>query len=268
VGVEATTSNSAFLGPYAGRKATGSNNTYIAAHSTDPGAGWVATNDQIYIDGNTGDMSLGEPASTNKARARWEFDSADLAIFGGESLADYVAAHGGGGGTTLVITASATVAVNTNGATRTLSVPTGAIGATELASTAVAAGTYTGPYTVDADGRLTAATNFAQPATNAVTTLTPVGTTGTLTGASAYWQWRLTTNSTLTATMTDFPTNRSSAIALSVYYGTKSLTFTTGTVFSASSVALLATPSTTAWNLYSITKGYGATTLTIQGPIQ
>jgi hypothetical protein len=183
------------------------------------------------------------------------------------AVVDYVAAHGGGG-TSLVIEASSSIAVVTNGVTRTLSVKTGGVGATELAATAVAAGSYTGPYTVDADGRITAAANFSQPATNSVATLTPVGTTGTLTGASAYWQWRLTTNSTLTATMTDFPTNRTSAIALSIYYGTKSLTFTTGTVFSASSVALLATPSTTAWNLYSITKGYGATTLTVQGPIQ
>ena len=119
-----------------------------------------------------------------------------------------------------------------------------------------------------ATGAVAAGSGGGRYATNSVTPLEPVGNTGTVTAAADYWQWSLTNNSTLTATMTDFPTNLTSALGLSIYYGAYALTPITGEVFSASSVALLGTPSTNSWNLYSITKGYGATNLTIQGPIQ
>jgi hypothetical protein len=130
------------LGLWAGRNAAGTNQLYIGAHAADPGAGWNPTNDQIYVDGNTGDMSLGHPDSTNHIRSKWIFDSADLAFFGGESLADYVAAHGGGG-TSLVIEASSSIAVATSGVTRTLSVKTGVFQPTNSTLTTLAAGTAT-----------------------------------------------------------------------------------------------------------------------------
>ena len=141
-GAYGNATNAHSCGPWAGRNAAGSNQLYIGAHNVDPGAGWNPTNDQIYINGNTGDMSLGHPASTNRARARWEFDSADLAFFGGESLADYVAAHGGGG-TSLVIEASSSIAVVTSGVTRTLSVKTGVFQPTNSTLTTLAGGTAT-----------------------------------------------------------------------------------------------------------------------------
>jgi hypothetical protein len=135
--------NAHSIGPWAGRNAAGSNPLYIGAHAADPGAGWNPTNDQIYVDGNTGDMSLGTTNSTNHIRSKWIFDSADLAFFGAESLADYVAAHGGGGGTSLVIEASSSIAVATSGVTRTLSVKTGVFQPTNSTLTTLAAGTAT-----------------------------------------------------------------------------------------------------------------------------
>lgn len=107
-------------------------------------------------------------------------------------------------------------------------------------------------------------------ATNSVSALPYVNTTGTVTAASPYWQVTLTNNMTLDATLTDFPTNMTSALGLSVCYNGYTLTPVSGSKYTASSISLLGTPNTNAgaWNLYSVIKGYGATNLTIQGPIQ
>jgi hypothetical protein len=175
-GLYGNATNAHSYGPWAGRNAAGSNQLYIGAHNVDPGAGWNPTNDQIYVNGNTGDMSLGTTNSTNHIRSKWIFDSADLAFFGGESLADYVAAHGGG------ITASDA----TNIAQTVLATHTNAPTAAHDASAISATGTYS---------TVQAGLNAINANVGAIATMYKTGAQTIAASSEIIVTWEATTNS-------------------------------------------------------------------------
>ena len=67
----AAATNAHSYGQFAGRNATGENQLYIGMHAGDPGAGWLASNDQVHVDGNTGNMEIGSPGTVNQMRGVW-----------------------------------------------------------------------------------------------------------------------------------------------------------------------------------------------------
>lgn len=149
----------------------GTISTQSAGAVSITGGSITGITDLAVADGGTG-ASDAATARTNLGLAIGsdvQAYDADLAAVAGLSTTGLVARTGSGTAAARTITGSSSITV-TNGdgvsGNPTLAVPTGGIGATELAATAVTAGSYGSSssipsFTVDADGRLTAAANNA-----------------------------------------------------------------------------------------------------------
>jgi hypothetical protein len=137
-GYASKTTNSTFLGLFAGRNATGNDRLFVDSYPADPGAGYNPTNDSIVIDGNTTNLYLGRPTGTLNLRGAVNLGGTNLQA----TLAGKLDTTGSGGSLTGLTVGQVAGAVSSNGGVATNITLSGATTLTN--GTTYSAGAYYG----------------------------------------------------------------------------------------------------------------------------